>query len=159
MQIQWILMCGKTSLLPGNLLLCICMRIQWNFHSIFCLEHCETTWSIFWFCRCFMVPRTYTQDVLLYTGSNTWQAAHTARLKHFNVVPYDTCVLCNSETETTSHLYFSCPYTSYTWILCKLKLGKNSPSKTLSEEAASIKLIFVWIGSMWSCMASMARKE
>jgi len=28
----------------------------------------------------------------------------SARLKHFNVVPHDTCVLCNSETETTSHL-------------------------------------------------------
>ena len=32
------------------------------------------------------------------------------RLKQYGIVEQDFCVLCNSETETTHHLFFNCPY-------------------------------------------------
>ena len=66
----------------------------------------------------------------------------TTRLKQFQIIAMDTSVLCDIEAETNAHLYFSCPYSSYIWTLCRLKLGLNSLAKTLHEEASSIKLNF-----------------
>ena len=66
----------------------------------------------------------------------------TARLKHFQIVDNDACVLCDTGNETINHLYFVCPYSSYIWTICKLKLGMNSLATTLCEKASNIKLKF-----------------
>ena len=64
------------------------------------------------------------------------------RLKRYGIVEQDFCVLCNSETETTHHLFFSCPYSSYIWSLCKLKLKLPPHHISLHAEAEEIKKSF-----------------
>ena len=66
----------------------------------------------------------------------------TARLKQFQIVASDTCTLCDTGTETINHLFFACPYSSYIWTLCKMKLRIISTPQNLVEEAASIKMKF-----------------
>ena len=51
----------------------------------------------------------------------------------------DSCVFCDNEAETISHLCSTCPYSSYIWTLCKLKLGMSPNVKDLWEEALNLK--------------------
>ena len=45
-------------------------------------------------------------------------------LKSHNIIDRtDTCTLCNQSSESLQHLFFDCPFSSYIWSLCKLKLG------------------------------------
>ena len=56
-------------------------------------------------------------------------------LKSINIPDIDICILCNASQETIQHLYFQCPYSSYIWSLCKLKLGlARYPIGTLQDE-------------------------
>ena len=165
---QWTPMFGKTSLLPGKLLLCTHTYLdnadKWIWTSIFkwsFLPHFSTEHSLS------PRPKFELAGVIWFPGHIpkmsccTLRAIHdrlptTARLKQFHIVQTDTCVLCNKETETISHLYFSCSYASYVWTLCKLKMGMNTPARTLEDEATYIKLKFkkknkCYLLSRWHC--------
>jgi len=115
-------MCGKTSLLPGKLLLRTCTYLDnadnwiwtsssngafsltsaWNIVSVLVpnLNWLMLYGSLDTYLRCLVVPSEPSMIGL----------PMTARLKQFHIVQTDTCVLCNKETETISHLYFSCSY-------------------------------------------------
>ena len=55
----------------------------------------------------------------------------------------DICVLCKGDQETIDHLFFSCPFSTYLWALCRLKLGlPQSPIGSLHEEATLLQLLF-----------------
>lgn len=47
-----------------------------------------------------------------------------------------TCYLCNQNQEDREHLFFTCPYSSYLWTRCKLKLGQNLSGPLLLEDEA-----------------------
>jgi hypothetical protein len=62
------------------------------------------------------------------------------RLKRFGIIQEENCVLCTSAIETRDHLFFQCPYVSYIWSLCKLKLGILSQNHgSFIHEASFIK--------------------
>lgn len=66
-----------------------------------------------------------------------------ARLKKFQIIEADSCVLCGLGVETIEHLYFNCSYSSYLWAICKLKLElPSSPMGTIKAEADLIKAKF-----------------
>jgi len=44
--------------------------------------------------------------------------------------------------EPMQHLFFACPFASYIWTLCKLKLKMNTPVLSLSEEAVELTVSF-----------------
>jgi len=44
-------------------------------------------------------------------------------LKTTGVIDMDTRVLCNVAQESINHLFLECPYSTYLWSLCRLKLG------------------------------------
>ena len=52
------------------------------------------------------------------------------KLIKFGVIQGNVCCLCNSQPETTDHLYFECSYSRYIWALCKLKLGMAASGPT-----------------------------
>ena len=54
----------------------------------------------------------------------------------------NTCVLCNSDTESMHHFFFVCPYTAYLWSLFRLKLGILGSIVTLQDEAILIQTKF-----------------
>ena len=39
------------------------------------------------------------------------------------VISQNMCALCSSAEENRDHLFFDCPYSTYIWNLCRLKLG------------------------------------
>jgi len=51
----------------------------------------------------------------------------------------NTCVLCGEDPETVQHLFFSFPYSTYIWSLCKLNLGMDRTVTSLQDEALNIK--------------------
>ena len=66
-----------------------------------------------------------------------------SRLYSFGILNSDSCVLCNSDSETRDHLFFACPYSAYLWSLCKLKMKLTSVNLgNLVQEAESIKEAF-----------------
>jgi mannosylglycoprotein endo-beta-mannosidase len=65
------------------------------------------------------------------------------RLKRFGILQEDSCVLCSGNIETRDHLFFLCPFVSYIWSLCKLKMGIHSQNHgNLIQEASFIKQQF-----------------
>lgn len=64
------------------------------------------------------------------------------RLLRFGLINSHICVLCENDIESRNHLFFKCPYTSYLWSLCKLKLKLLPNMGNLEEEAMKIKVTF-----------------
>ena len=56
-----------------------------------------------------------------------------------SVGQWRVCVLCNTTQESIQHLFVSCPFSSYLWSLCRLKLGLAGSPGTLYEEASLIQ--------------------
>lgn len=66
-----------------------------------------------------------------------------SRLKRFGIINEECCVLCNDSVETRDHIFYECPYVSYIWTLCKLKMGIHSLDiGNIEDEAAKIKTTF-----------------
>ena len=64
-------------------------------------------------------------------------------LVSIGVITQNQSVLCESGMENRDHLFFNCPFSSYIWALCKLKLGMPGAAKhTLLEEASDIQNVF-----------------
>ena len=61
-----------------------------------------------------------------------------SRLQRFCIIQHDVCVLCNANSETIMHLFFQCPFSSYVWSLCKLKLSMTRTiAGSLQDEASN----------------------
>ncbi|XP_077215496.1 uncharacterized protein LOC143850066 [Tasmannia lanceolata] len=82
----------------------------------------------------------------------TWQAIQDHlptkdRLTFFPINSDKRCLLCNSETESVYHLFFSCSYSAWIWrtILRKISLRKNQ-RKSFGEEESWIRKKFKFKG-------------
>ena len=59
------------------------------------------------------------------------------------VVTQNLCSLCLSSGEHRDHLFFICPFSSFIWSLCRLKLGlAPEASGSLLEEANELQCKF-----------------
>jgi len=62
------------------------------------------------------------------------------RLLRFQFVQNSDCVLCDAGIEDIDHIFFSCPFSSYVWFLCRLKLTMPADNQLkLYQEALLIK--------------------
>ena len=65
-----------------------------------------------------------------------------SRLLKFGIINSDLCVLCNTNSKTVEHLFFSCEYSTYIWAQCKFKLGLQPNVHNLQKEANSFRTIY-----------------
>ena len=55
------------------------------------------------------------------------------RLSNFGITQQVQCVMCHIGLESIHHVFFACPYASYIWSLCKLKLTLNPTISSIEE--------------------------
>ena len=64
-------------------------------------------------------------------------------LLSLGVISQNICALCSTNGESREHLFFICPFSSYIWSLCRLKLGLPAGSNgSLTEEANELQNTF-----------------
>jgi len=72
------------------------------------------------------------------------------------VLDSDTCVVCREAQESNQHVFFACPFSSYLWSFCRLKLGLPGPIRSLLEEAGMLQSRFKKVKSTGRAKLSLA---
>ena len=107
--------------------------------SLYCCTHNTDTWKwslsesgLLTFSSCWEGIRTAGQVFALH--KMVWFHNHSPKMSMCLVralkviIDSDICALCKENQKLWSIYFFECAYSSYLWMLCRLKLGITSPA-------------------------------